>query len=85
MVKNEICSYTVTKRATSCILNFFNKIFWLQACPQAALDWLSIQVTRNRYAQTWLLSSLGTGTHFFIFIFYYDTLKKTIVSERFCN
>ena len=29
-----------------------------KSCPQAALDWLSIQVTRNRYAQTWLLGSL---------------------------
>ncbi|XP_023337043.1 ubiquitin carboxyl-terminal hydrolase 34 [Eurytemora carolleeae] len=30
-----------------------------KACPQAALDWLSIQVTRNKHAQTWLLSSMG--------------------------
>jgi len=30
-----------------------------KACPQAALDWLSIQVTRNKHAQTWLLNSLG--------------------------
>ena len=29
-----------------------------KSCPQAALDWLSIQVTRNRYAQSWLLGSL---------------------------
>ena len=29
-----------------------------QACPQAALDWLSIQVTRNRYVCTWLLSTM---------------------------
>jgi len=27
--------------------------------PQAALDWLSIQVTRNRFAQTWLLNSMS--------------------------
>ena len=26
--------------------------------PQAALDWLSMQVARNRHVQTWLLSSL---------------------------
>lgn len=29
-----------------------------KTCPQAALDWLSIQVSRNRYVQTWLLSTL---------------------------
>ena len=29
------------------------------SCPQAALDWLSIQVTRNRFAQAWLLGSLS--------------------------
>ena len=29
-----------------------------KACPQAALDWLSIQVTRNKAASTWLLNSL---------------------------
>ena len=33
--------------------------YTFQACPQAALDWLSIQVTRNKHAQTWLLKSLG--------------------------
>ena len=30
-----------------------------KSCPQAALDWLSIQVTRNRYAQSWLLGTLS--------------------------
>ncbi len=29
-----------------------------RTCAQAALDWLSIQVARNRYVQTWLLSTM---------------------------
>ena len=29
-----------------------------KACPQAALDWLSIQTQRNRYVQKWLLSTM---------------------------
>eukprot|EP00095_Tigriopus_kingsejongensis_P002851 maker-scaffold442_size170051-snap-gene-0.33 protein:Tk02851 transcript:maker-scaffold442_size170051-snap-gene-0.33-mRNA-1 annotation:"hypothetical protein TcasGA2_TC009817" len=28
--------------------------------PQAALEWLSLQVARNRYVQTWLLSTMDT-------------------------
>merc|ERR1711892_1250343 len=37
-----------------------------KSCPQAALDWLSIQVTRNRYAQTWLLGSLGDWVEIYL-------------------
>ncbi len=29
-----------------------------KTCAQAALDWLSIQVARNKYVQTWLLSTM---------------------------
>ena len=29
-----------------------------KTCPQPALDWLSIQVARNRYVQSWLISTM---------------------------
>ena len=29
-----------------------------KTCPQPALDWLSIQVARNRYVQSWLVSTM---------------------------
>ena len=29
-----------------------------KTCPQAALDWLSIQANRNRYVQNWLVSTM---------------------------
>ena len=29
-----------------------------KTCPQPALEWLSIQVTRNRYVQNWLVSTI---------------------------
>ena len=31
-----------------------------KTCPQAALDWLSIQANRNRYVQNWLVSTMET-------------------------
>ena len=37
-----------------------------KSCPQAALDWLSIQVTRNRYAQSWLLGSLAEWVEMYL-------------------
>ena len=30
-----------------------------KTCPQPALDWLSIQVARNRYVQSWLVSTMN--------------------------
>ncbi|CAB4065741.1 USP34 [Lepeophtheirus salmonis] len=43
-----------------CFTNLVMHKVWelAKTCPQAALDWLSIQVTRNRYVQTWLVSTL---------------------------
>ncbi|QQP55436.1 Ubiquitin carboxylterminal hydrolase 34like [Caligus rogercresseyi] len=43
-----------------CFTNLVMHKVWelARTCPQAALDWLSIQVTRNRYVQSWLLSTM---------------------------
>ena len=30
-----------------------------KTCPQPALDWLSIQAARNRYVQSWLVSTMN--------------------------
>jgi ubiquitin carboxyl-terminal hydrolase 34 len=45
---------------TPCFTTLVMHRIWdlAKTCPQAALDWLSIQVTRNRFVQSWLLSSM---------------------------
>ena len=43
-----------------CYTNLVMHKVWdlAKTCPQAALDWLSIQANRNRYVQSWLVSTM---------------------------
>ena len=43
-----------------CFTNLVMHKVWdlAKTCPQAALDWLSIQANRNRYVQNWLVSTM---------------------------
>ena len=51
-----------------CYTNLVMHRVWdlAKACPQAALDWLSIQATRNRYVQKWLASTMETWVETFM-------------------
>jgi hypothetical protein len=35
-------------------------------CPQSALDWLAVQVPRNKLAHSWVLQSMETWVEHFL-------------------
>ena len=51
-----------------CYTNLVMHKVWdlAKTCPQAALDWLSIQANRNRYVQNWLVSTMENWVELYL-------------------
>ena len=49
-------------------------------CPQSALDWLAVQVTRNKLAHTWVLQSMETWVEHFLLGHNNQRVRSGIVS-----
>ena len=59
---NEATGQSVSSLGIPCYTTLAMRRIWdlAKACPQQALEWLSLQATRNRYVQTVLLTTLDS-------------------------